>query len=827
MLSPYRVIDLCDDQGLLCGQILADLGADVIQVEPPGGSPARRHGPWLRGERHIEKSLFWWAYARGKRSVVLDPESESDRDTLLRLAAGADFFLESERPGRLAALGLGYDDLAALNPALVYVSITPFGQEGPKAQWVGTDLTLAAAGGTLYLGGEQDMPPVRVSVPQSHAHAAADAAVGALIAHEERKRSGRGQHVDVSTQQSITLGTMFRALDAPLESASAQRVSGGVQVGRAFMRSRFALKDGWVVLGPAFLPSTGHFMVRLLERVAAEGHCDRSLVDEEWGSFGMRMLAGELPPDAYEPVERALTSFFATRTTAALMQEAVDHRLLVAPILGIDTIVDSEQLASRDFLTEVHHSDAASTPRYPGPFAKFGDSPIEYRRAAPQLDEHGDEIRAEGARRPAAVALFEEQPERAGCESAESAGSGNGRAKSRATDAGPLDGVKILDLFWILAGPGATRMLADYGATVVHVESTRHIDTLRVIPPYQFSHPHVEGSGAFQSANANKLGLTLDLGAEAGREVALEFVRWADVVTESFAPGVIDNYGLGWETLREVNPDLIMISSCLMGQSGPWRDFTGFGNLAASVTGFQQIASWPDRAPSGPYGAYTDFIAVRYNAVSILAALEQRDRTGRGQYIDMSQAEAALHFQTPAVLDYTLNGTTTRASGNQDLVMHPHDVYPCVGEDRWVAIAVRDEVDWKALCMVMEQPDLEAHQGDRDAVEQALREWTQSRNAGEVAAALQARGVPAHEVLDTPGLFACPQLQQRGHYVGTEHEIYQTTTVESSRLRLARSAERVPKSALSFGRDNRAVLEEILGYTPERIALLAEQGVLL
>ena len=370
-------------------------------------------------------------------------------------------------------------------------------------------------------------------------------------------------------------------------------------------------------------------------------------------------------------------------------------------------------------------------------------------------------------------------------------------------------------------------MLADYGAEVVHVESIRHIDTLRVIPPYQFSHPHPEGAGGFQSANANKLGLTLDLGSAAGREIALELARWADVVTESFAPGVIENYGLGWETLKEVNPNLIMLSSCLMGQTGPWRNFTGFGSLAASVTGFQQIASWPGRAPAGPYGAYTDFISVRYNALCILAALEHRDRTGRGQYIDQSQAEAGLHFQGPAFLDYTLNGVRTQASGNEDLVMHPHGVYPCAGDDRWVAISVRDDSDWKSVCQEMSRDDLAARRDEREVVEAALVAWTQTREAGEIAQSLQSRGVPAHEVLDTPGLFACPQLQQRGHYVETAHEIYQTTTLESARLQMSRSAARVPESALSFGRDNRAVLEDILGYTPEQIAQLAERGVLM
>ena len=238
-------------------------------------------------------------------------------------------------------------------------------------------------------------------------------------------------------------------------------------------------------------------------------------------------------------------------------------------------------------------------------------------------------------------------------------------------------------------------MLADYGATVVHVESTKHVDTCRVIPPYQFANPHPEGAAAFQCANANKLGMTLDIASEAGREVIHSLVRWADVVTESFAPGVMSEYGLSYEELTKIDPEIIMISSCLMGQTGPWRDFSGFGNLAAAVTGYQHLASWPNRPPSGPYGAYTDFIAVRYNAIAILAALEHRRRTGRGQYIDMAQAEAGFHFIAPAFLDYTVNGKVPNAVGNWDALQSPHDFYAAKGDGRWVAIAVETEAQWR------------------------------------------------------------------------------------------------------------------------------------
>ncbi|HKA15336.1 MAG TPA: CoA transferase [Myxococcota bacterium] len=801
MLSPYRVIDLACDRGILCGQILADLGADVIQVEPRAGSALRRAGPFYCDEPGRERSLAFWAYARGKRSIALDLDGARDRGVLQRLIAGADFLIESEPPGRLESLGFGDAALEALQPGLVHVSITPFGRDGPKSGWAATDLTLVAAAGLAHLNGEAGHPPVRCSVPQAWAHAAADAAVGALIAHFERKRTGRGQHVDIAAQQSLTLGTQFRSLDAPLSEAPARRLAGGVFVAGRFIPLRYRLRDGWVALGPAFLPSTGHFMKRLLGWALEEGFGDPGALDENWGQFALRIVRRELSPDAIAPLDATLSAFFATRTKAEVVEAACKRKLLLAPILDLGEFADSPQLAAREFAVELAPGAAGAPLRFPGPFARFERTPIRYALPPPRLDEHGAALRAEPARPPAPA----------------------GRGEPGAP---PLAGVRILDLFWILAGPGGTRMLADYGAEVIHVESTTHLDTLRVIPPYQYSNPHPEGAGGFQCANANKLGITLDLCSAQGREIVLELVRRSDVVTESFAPGVIDHYGLGWEALREVKPDLIMISSCLLGQSGPWRDLTGFGNLAAAITGFQQLASWPGNPPAGPYAAYTDFIGVRYNALAILAALEYRDRTGLGQCIDMAQGEAALHFLAPAFLDYAAHRRIPAPCGNADRELHPHGIYPCAGEEAWVALAARDDRDWGALCAAIGRADLLARRAEREIVDAAIADWTRARSTAEAEAALQAHGVPAHAVLDMPGLFACPQLQHRGHFVEIGHEIFGSTTIESSRLRFSRSRERVPERAIGFGRDNRAVLEGILGYSPERVAELEASGVL-
>ena len=810
MLRPYRVLDLANEDGMLCGQLLADLGCDVIAIEPPGGSSARRRGPFAGDVRDPERSLTWWAWARGKRSALLDLESEADREELKRLARGADFLIESFAPGHMSARGLGYADLAALNPALIYVSISAFGQDGPKAHYAATDLIGLAAGSTLFLSGESGGRPVRAAVPQAGLHAATDGAVGALLAHFARRQTGRGQHVDVSMQHSTTLATQFRALDAAIGETPARRVSGGAYVKGAFLRTRYPTADGWVTLGPGFLPSTGHFMKRLLSWLVEEGVCDAALVDEDWGSFALRMIGGALPETAYQPVDRALEAFFARRTGAELMEQSVKRRLLIAPVLDLGQIVSSPQLAARDFAVTLPSPADGAPVKYPGAWAKFHDTPLQFLRGAPRLGEHSAELRRDERSKPLSLAEVGAAP----------AQSASGAS------ALPFAGLKVLDLFWVLAGPGATRVLADYGATVVHVESSKHIDTLRVIPPYQFANPHPEGAGGFQSANANKLGVTIDMRTPAGRDVILELVRWADVVTSSFAPGVLDGLGLGWETIQAENPRAILLESCLMGQSGPWRTFTGFGNLAASVTGYMTLACERGGIPSGPWAAYTDFIAVRYNTLALLAAIDVQRRTGRGQRVDQAQAESALHFAAPGVLDFTVNGRVVRGCGNEDPHYFPHDVFACAGKDRWVAIAVRDERDWRALCEEMARLDLMPRRDDRPVVNEAVAAWCREREAGAIERALQARGVPAHEVVDTVGLYACPQMQHRGHWIEAEHSIYQTTFIESGRLKLSALAPLKPKAAIQLGRDNDYVLKEILGYGEETIAALKEKGAL-
>jgi crotonobetainyl-CoA:carnitine CoA-transferase CaiB-like acyl-CoA transferase len=372
--------------------MLGDLGADVVQVEPPGGSPARRIGPFVDDVPHPDRSLHWWAYNRNKRSVTLDLDAVEGQAILRRLAEGADFLIESDAPGTQAARGLGYADLAAVNPKLVYVSISPFGQDGPKAQWADSDLVLMAAAGPLLLTGDADRPPVRLTVPQAYQHASAEAAGAALIANHERQRSGKGQYVDVSAQQAIALATQSCLLASAVGFPDAQRQSGGLRVGPLTVRFVYPARDGYVSITHLFGSSVGPFTRRLMAYLHDEGFCDAATRDKDWVRFFDRMLTGEESFAEFERAKDLIATFTRTKTKAELLQAALERDLLIAPVATPREVIDNEQLAARGYWQTVAHPELGRSFRYPGPFARASATPIRYRRRPPTVGEHTEEI---------------------------------------------------------------------------------------------------------------------------------------------------------------------------------------------------------------------------------------------------------------------------------------------------------------------------------------------------------------------------------------------------------------------------------------------------
>jgi crotonobetainyl-CoA:carnitine CoA-transferase CaiB-like acyl-CoA transferase len=399
----------------------------------------------------------------------------------------------------------------------------------------------------------------------------------------------------------------------------------------------------------------------------------------------------------------------------------------------------------------------------------------------------------------------------------------------------PLQDLKVLDFMWVLAGPGITRLLADYGATVIRIESTNRTDPTRTVGPFQDGQSSAEGSALWGNNNAGKYGITLDLSTAGARAIVMDLVRWADVVCEAFSPKAMRAWGFDYESLRQVKPDLIMLSTCLMGQTGPLSRFAGFGNLAAALCGFYNLVGWPDRPPSGPFSAYTDYIAPRFGACALMAALIHKKLTGEAQYIDQAQAESALHFLTLPIIDFCENRRRYQPIANRDLYHAPHGVYATAGDDRWVVIACRTEDDWRALCAVIGAPQLEAderfktfaaRQANCDELDRLINEWTRGLDALDVERRLQTRGVPAHVVQDPNDLYHDQQLQHRKHFVEVPHSELGKTWVENSRFKLSRTPARVERAAPMLGEHNQYVLEQILGYDEERIAELVAAGAL-
>ncbi len=392
MLSPYRVLDLTTERGLLCGQMLADMGADVIKVEPPGGCSARGIGPFYKDTPHLDRSLYWWAYNRNKRAITLDIELDAGRDLLRRLLVRADFLIESHNPGYLSQRSLGYTDLARINPALIYVSITPFGQDGPKATYADSDLILMAAGGPLILAGDADRPPVRLCVPQAYLHASADAAVAALAAHHERTRSGLGQQVDVAAQQSVAMATQSYILAAPLGSPEARRMSGGVKFGPLEIPLVWPASDGYVAMTFLFGSALGVFTARLMHFLCERGFCDEATRDKDWIAYAEQLFSGAEPLSEFERVKEVVRKFTRSQTKAELLELAVERGFLITPVATVAEVVESPQFASRGYFQNVAHPEIGESFRYPGPFAKFSATPIEYRRRPPTVGEHNSDI---------------------------------------------------------------------------------------------------------------------------------------------------------------------------------------------------------------------------------------------------------------------------------------------------------------------------------------------------------------------------------------------------------------------------------------------------
>lgn len=390
-LSPFRVLDLTDELGFLCGKILGDLGADVIKIERPGGDPARGIGPFFHGQLDPEKSLYWFGFNNNKRGVTLNLERARGRELFSRLAAGADFLIESFAPGYLDGLNLGYTALSRMNPRLVYTSITPFGQTGPYARFHASDIEIMAASGCMSLTGDPDRPPLRVTFPQSYSWTGSSAAMGTLVAHFHRERSGEGQQVDVSAQACLlwafSHAHTFWDLNRHLEKRAGSFMTGRSITG-AKMRVFWPCKDGYlnfIIYGGEAGRRTNQALVEWMD---SRGKAPEFLKNKEWKTFNIAEVTQEEIDQMEEPIAR----FFEQVTKKEFLEEVIQREMLGYPVATVEEIFQDPQLEARNFWQSVDHPELGNSILYPGGFAKFSEAPCGIWRRAPLIGEHNEEV---------------------------------------------------------------------------------------------------------------------------------------------------------------------------------------------------------------------------------------------------------------------------------------------------------------------------------------------------------------------------------------------------------------------------------------------------
>jgi crotonobetainyl-CoA:carnitine CoA-transferase CaiB-like acyl-CoA transferase len=399
----------------------------------------------------------------------------------------------------------------------------------------------------------------------------------------------------------------------------------------------------------------------------------------------------------------------------------------------------------------------------------------------------------------------------------------------------PFDGIKVADFSWIAVGPITAKYLADHGAMVVRVETGSPPDRLRAAGPFKDGVPGTNRSQFFGDFNTSKLSLSLNLKNPAAVAVARRLIAWADVYIESFTAGTVDDLSIGYETARSLNPSIIMASTCLMGQSGPAAAFAGYGYHAGAIAGFYEILGWPDLPPDAPWVAYTDTIAPRFLAATIMAALDHRRRTGQGQHIDAAQMEMALQFLAPQIIDFNVSRRVVTRAGNRSDTMAPHGAYPCSGDDQWCAIAVETDEQWNALRRAMGDPDwagdsrfrtAQGRLGHQEEIDRHLGEWISGKSAQEVMEILQSAGVPAGVVQRSSDLLRDRQLAHRGFFRYMDHPEMGNIpyTGHQSRIRGYDSGPRFPAPLL--GQHNESVMREILGMSDEEITEVLAAGAI-
>ena len=793
LLTGFRALDLTDDKGAVCGLLLAAMGVDVVKVEPPAGEPGRQSDP-----------LRWFAQNRSKRSLTLDLGTESAR--LRALVRDADFLLESFEPGFLCEFGLDYAALRERNPRLVMTSITHFGQQGPWSTFKGSDLVDSALSAVLENTGEADRAPVNEAPESTYFFGSLHAALGTVLAHYHRQRTGIGQHVDLALQEATASKQGMLQVIWEFDRRLLKRSAPRVQYGRTPTRSIWRCKDGflrWMLQGG--LGGVG------------QNRAISDWMDEEGLPNPFRDVAGRvidmvaITPTDVATYEAAIGELFLRHTKTELREEGARRGIRAAVLLDPREVLETRHYAARGFWAELRHAGHDAPVRSPRYFFKASETDNDLVQPAPGLGQHDGDVYAPRAE-VASVAF-------------------NDAGASQA-----LAGVKVLDFGWELVGPYTTRALAVHGATVVRIESTARPDGIRTAKHIARSvQTNPDDKPWFAYVNNSKLSFQIDLKHPRARPIIERLVAWADVVNSNFRPGTMAGLGLDYATLRRLNPRVIVMESSILGQTGPLAGEAGYDAAGSAWSGRLSLQGWPDREPVTPTSAaYGDESQPVVNAAAIVAALDYRDRTGRGQLIESSMAEILAQQIAPALLDWEVNRRVQQRDGNRRPNAAPHGVFPCLGEDRWCAIAVVTDDEWRRLCLAVEHPEwlddvrfgtLAARKANEDALEAELSEWTRRHTAEAAMLALQAAGVAAGAVETAEDVMDHdPQLRSRGWHVPQEHPVLGTMGHPVPPYKLSATPARIAPAPM-MGEHNFMVCTELLGLSVDEFVELEQSGL--
>lgn len=798
-LEGVRVLDLSGERAIYGVKLLADLGADVVRPEPPGGDPLRRRGPFLADRPGPERSLWHAFFASNRRFATLDPGSEAGHARLRRLARWADVVVDG---GVLLRAGITARELVAEKPALVVVSVSSFGPQGPWKDWLAPDLVASALGGICATTGDVDTPPLKGFGELAFQVSGVYAAIAALSALRHARATGEGQVVDAYAHDAIAsclehvLMWVWYHERLPMALGPVLPRRGSLHWTNAYQV--VPARKGSIMVTPA--PSAEAQIAWLAEEGA---HQD--LLDPKW----------EQPENRVGMLARILDvmrGWVAEKEAEELFFSAQARHAPYGQVLRIEQVAENPQLEARSWWETYELGGTAVR----GPGAPYRLETTPCRKPRPQRGPGADteevlaEIAATGPDRDLEDRFSRSQrgqPE-------------TGRHSTR-----PLEGVRVLDFTHVLAGPFATRVLGDLGADVVKVGSATR---------------PAAGSGAYYMMwNRNKRSLALDMSNPEAIALCRLMCERADVVIDNFSVGVLDRWGVGYDQVADANPGVIYLAMSGMGQDGPWARFVTYAPTIHALAGLTELTGVPGREDIGIGFSLNDHQSGLHGAIAILAGLEARRRTGRGQRIDLSQFEVGVNLLGPALLDLFANGRAARPVGNRlpwD-VAAPHDCYPCAGEDRWVAIAVLTDAQWRAFRGVLGEPEwardprfdsAAGRVADLEKLDARVCAWTRGLDAEQVEARCQAAGVPAGVVQTGVDLAERdPQLRLHGFMQRLEdHPSYGPVWADRLPLRFRGTAALVYRRPRVIGEDNAAVLAEWLGMSADEVRRREEDGTL-